>query len=183
MPDRRVRPQRAERRFAVRAARPADAPALLWVHARAIRVLAATHYSEAQRDAWIARMSTDRLQEAMAARQLIVAEVATPEGPRIVGYGQLHPVEGAIEAIYVDPDFSRRGVGRTLCDALQEHARALGLPGLVLDASLNSVPFYAAMGFRQRCLDHHQLAPGVQMACAVMEKRFAPVARDPRRDR
>ena len=33
----------------------------------------------------------------------------------------------------------------------------LGLPGLVLDASLNSVPFYAAMGFRQRCLDHGPL--------------------------
>jgi putative acetyltransferase len=183
MPDRRVRTQRAELPLALRPARRADAAGLLSVHTRAIRALAASHYSEAQRDAWIARMSSERLQEAMSARQLVVAEVATPEGPRIVGYGQLHPVEGAIEAIYVDPDFSRRGVGRTLCDALQERARVLGLPGLVLDASLNSVPFYAAMGFRQRCVDHHELAPGVQMAFAVMEKRFAPVARDPRRGR
>ncbi len=173
----------AELPFVLRPARPADAPALLSVHARAIRKLAATHYTEDQRDAWIARMSAERLQEAMSARQLIVAEVTTREGPRIVGYGQLHPVEGAIEAIYVDPDFSRRGVGQALCDALQERARSLGLPGLVLDASLNSVPFYAAMGFRQRCVDHHELAPGVRMAFAVMEKRFAPAARGPREGR
>jgi putative acetyltransferase len=128
-------------------------------------------------------MSVERLREAMSARQLIVAEMAAPEGPRVIGYGQLHPVEGAIEAIYVDPDCSRRGVGRALFDALQGRARALGLPGLALDASLNSVPFYAAMGFRQRCLDHHELAPGVRMAFAVMEKRFAPAARAPRRVR
>lgn len=176
MPDRRVTPPRAGPPIAVRPAHPADTLALLTVHARAIRKLAASHYSEDQRDAWIARMSPERLQEAMSARQLLVAEVAAPEGPRVVGYGQLHPVEGAIEAIYVDPDYSRQGVGRALCTALEDRARALGLPGLVLDASLNSVPFYAAMGFRQKCLDHHTLAPGVHIACAVMEKRFTPAA-------
>ncbi len=165
---------RADPTLVVRHAHPADAPALLTLHTRAVRVLAATHYNEAQRDAWIARMSVPRLREAMSTRQLIVAEVATPEGPRVVGYGQLHPVEGAIEAIYVDPDFVRRGVGRSLFGALEAHARALGLPGLVLDASLNSASFYTAMGFRQKCLDRHELAPGVHIACAVMEKRLAP---------
>jgi ribosomal protein S18 acetylase RimI-like enzyme len=119
-------------------------------------------------------MSPERLQEAMTARQLIVAEAATPDGQRVIGYGQLHPVEGAIEAIYVDPDYSRQGVGRALFAALEARARALGLPGLVLEASLNSVPFYVAMGFRQKYLDRHALAPGVHIACAVMEKRFAP---------
>jgi putative acetyltransferase len=158
----------------IRPAHPADAPALLTVHARAIRALAGTHYTEAQRDAWIARMSVPHLREAMAARHLIVAETTPPEGPRVVGYGQLHPVEGVIEAIYVDPDFARRGIGRALCGALEARARELGHPGLVLDASLNSAPFYAAMGFRQQCLDRHELAPGVHMACAVMEKRLGP---------
>lgn len=119
-------------------------------------------------------MSIPVLCEAIAIRYVIVAEAATPAGPRIAGYGQLHPVEGAIEAIYVDPDFARRGVGRALCGALEARARALGLPGLVLDASLNSAPFYAAMGFAQKCLDRHELAPGIDMAFAVMEKRLGP---------
>lgn len=162
----------------LRPAGPADAPALLSVHARAIRALAATHYTADQRDAWIARMSVDRLREAMLARVLVVAEAATPGGPRIVGYGQLHPVEGAIEAIYVDPDWTRRGVGRVLFEALEARARALGLPGLVLDASLNSVPFYGAMGFRRKGVDRHEPAPGVHFACVVMEKRLAPAARE-----
>lgn len=158
----------------LRAARPDDAPVLLSVHERAIRALAGTHYTGDRLEAWIARMSAGRLREAMSARVVIVAEVATPAGPRIGGYGQLHPVEGAIEAIYVDPDFARRGVGRALCNALESHALSLGLPGLVLDASLNSVPFYEAMGFRGKGVDRHDIAPGRDFACVVMEKRFAP---------
>jgi putative acetyltransferase len=161
---------------AVRPARHADALALPDVHARAIRALAATHYTAEQRDAWIARVSPERVLQAMSARTLVVAEMATPDGPRVVGYGQLQPGEGVIEAIYVDPDFARRGVGTALLRALEGEARALGLPGLLLEASLNSVPFYGAMGFRQKGLDRHELAPGVDFACAVMEKRLEPRA-------
>jgi len=161
----------------LRPADPADAPALLSVHTRAIRALAAAHYTEDQRDAWIAGMSVERLREAMSTREMLVAETATAAGPRIVGYGQLHPVEGTIEAIYVDPDWTRRGVGRTLFQALEARARALGLPGLVLDASLNSVPFYGVMGCRRKGVDRHEPAPGVHFACIVMEKRFEVSAR------
>jgi putative acetyltransferase len=166
----------ADFRVVVRAARAADAPALAAIHARAIGALAAAHYTDAERAAWIARISVERLREAMTTRRLRVAEAAAPDGSRVVGYAQLHPGEGAVEAIYVDPDWARRGVGRALLGALEADARALGLPGLVLEASLNSVPFYVAMGFRQRGLDRHELAPGVQMVFAVMEKRFAPPA-------
>jgi putative acetyltransferase len=159
---------------ALRPARPADAQAIWSVRTRAIRIAAATHYAEEVLDAWAGRMRPEGCLESMRTRRLIVAEAATAGGPRIVGFGQLEPSEGVIDAIYVDPDFGRRGIGAALFAALEREARALGLPGLTLEASLNSVPFYAAMGCRQECLDRHELAPGVHIACAVMDKRFAP---------
>jgi GNAT superfamily N-acetyltransferase len=107
----------------------------------------------------------------MSSRTTVVAEAATVDGPRVVGYGRLSRADGVVEAIYVDPAFARRGIGAALFAALEDDARARGLPGLTLEASLNSVPFYAAMGCRERGPDRHGLAPGVAATFVVMDKR------------
>jgi GNAT superfamily N-acetyltransferase len=160
----------------LRAAVDADARGIWAVHTRAIRVSAATHYTEDELDAWVQRMQPESYLGPLHTRRLIVAEAALPEGPRIVGFGQLHPDEAVIEAIYVDPDWERQGIGTALALALENDVRERALPWLISDASLNAVPFYLAMGFRQVALDHHELAPGVHIACAVMEKHL-PVPR------
>lgn len=156
----------------LRPAREADAAALVRVHARAIRASAGAHYTEDEIDAWTDRARPERFLAALRDRVLVVAEAAGADGARVAGYAQMEPDEGVIEAIYVDPDFQRRGVGTALFAALEGEARERGLPGLVLEATLNSAAFYAAMGCRQECLDHHELAPGVRIACVVMDKRL-----------
>ena len=158
---------------ALRAARPGVEHALWSVHTRAIRISAATHYTEDALEAWAGRMRPEHYIEPMRTRAMIVAE-ATTDAARVAGFGQLQPEEGVIEAIYVDPDFARRGIGRGLFEALENLARARGLPGLTVEASLNSVPFYAAMGCVRRCVDRHELAPGVHIACVVMDKHLTP---------
>jgi putative acetyltransferase len=156
----------------LRPANADDAAALAAVHARAIGALDTTYYTAAELAAWSARMPPERFRALLPTRRITVAAIATPTGPRIVGYAQLLPDEGVIEAVYVDPDFGRRGIGAALVRAVEDDSRALGLPGLVLDATLNSIAFYAALGYRQECLSHHELAPGVSIACAVMDKRL-----------
>lgn len=163
-------------RYTLRPARPADAPALWIVHGRAIRALAGAPYTKDQLEAWAARTRPESYLEPARSRLLIVAETATREGPRIIGYGQLHIAEGTIEAVYVDPDHARRGVGAALVGALERESLTRGLPGLIVEASLNSVPFYRALGFIAKGVDQHPLAPGVNIACAVMEKRLIPAA-------
>jgi len=158
----------------VRPARADDARAICSVRARAIRLSAVSHYTDSEIDAWANRATPESYAEAMRTRRIVVAETPGASGPRIVGFGQLHPGEGIVEAIYVDPDHERQGIGTALFRALERDARAAGLPGLMLEASLNSVPFYETMGCRQEALDRHELAPGVHIACAVMDKRFAP---------
>lgn len=163
-------------RLTLRAARESDAQVLWSVHARAIRGSAATHYSEDELDAWAGRTRPEGYAQAIRTHPVIVAEVAATGGSRIVGFAQLQPDEGVVEAIYVDPDFARQGVGRALFQELERLARTRGLRGLTVEASLNSAPFYAAMGCVRRATDHHELAPGVHLECVVMDKRLAATA-------
>ncbi len=163
-------------RLVLRPAREGDAGALAAVHSRAIRISAATHYDPRELDAWAGRARPTDYAQALRTRPVIVAELPAADGPRVVGFGQLLPDEGIIEAIYVDPDFARQGIGRALFAALERLARVGHLPGLTVEASLNSVPFYAAMGCVRRAVDRHELAPGVHIACVVMDKRLATTA-------
>jgi ribosomal protein S18 acetylase RimI-like enzyme len=160
--------------LALRHAQPADAPAIWAVHTRAIRECCAEHYTPAEIAAWSGRMTPASYRDPIRLQRIVVAETDTPEGPRIVGFGQLQGAEGVIEAIYVDPDFARRGIGTALVATLLDTARRAGLPGVVLDASQNSVPFYRALGFRDDGPARHALAPGVRLACTVMTKPLGP---------
>lgn len=153
----------------LRRAQPADAAELRAIHARAIRQGCATHYPAGDLAAWIARATPAYLVDSIATRYVVVAE---RDDGRLAGFAQLHAQEGAVEAVYVDPDFARQGVGRALLEALEAAARAFGLPGLVVEASQNSVPFYGALGFAHECWSEHSLGGGHRIACAVMTKRL-----------
>lgn len=157
---------------ALRDAVAADTQGIWRVHVRAIRASAASHYTEDELDAWVERVQPETYLGLLGTRRLVVAESAGTEGTRIVGFGELLPEEAVIEAIYVDPDWERRGIGTALARVLEDDVVARGLPWLVSDASLNAIPFYQALGFRQVALDRHELAPGIHIACAVMEKHL-----------
>ncbi len=67
----------------------------------------------------------------------------------MVGFGDLNLKAGEVEAVFVDPQFGRRGIGSQVLQALEELARKQGLTVLIVDASLNAVEFYVRAGYRQ----------------------------------
>ena len=75
--------------------------------------------------------------------------VAEAEDGSIVGFGEINIDAGEVEAVFVDPEFGRCGVGSQVLQALEELARRQGLTALVLDASLNAVKFYERAGYQQ----------------------------------
>lgn len=139
------------------------------MHTRAIRHGAATHYAADDLAAWSSRMTPASYAEPLLTRTLLVAE--RPDGT-VIGFGQLDTGEGVIEAVYVDPDHARRGVGRAIVSELERAARIAGVATLVLDASLNALPFYEALGYRRECETQHALGHGRSIACVVMSKRL-----------
>jgi GNAT superfamily N-acetyltransferase len=52
-----------------------------------------------------------------------------------------------VRAMYTDPAFVRRGVGRAVLEACQAAARAAGFARVELMATLSGQPLYAAAGF------------------------------------
>ena len=154
----------------MRRAVPADAPAIWAIHTRAIREVASAHYDPATIDAWSRRTTPASYAEPMLAHVMLVAEDG--EGG-VVGFAELDPRDGVVRACYVDPDYVRHGVGRALIGGVEQEAKALGRTMLVLDASLNSVPFYEALGWRVDARARHPLGHGASLDCALMSKRLA----------
>lgn len=52
-----------------------------------------------------------------------------------------------IDALFIDPDWQRKGIGRQLWAKMLERAAQLNITTLMLDADPYAVSFYKAMGF------------------------------------
>lgn len=53
-----------------------------------------------------------------------------------------------IRAMYTNPDFARRGIGRRVIDLCEEAARAAGFKRAEMMATMAGVPLYRACGYR-----------------------------------
>lgn len=75
-----------------------------------------------------------------------------------------------VRAMFVRPDWTRRGLGTRILEACQASARAEGFASLILVATLPGVPLYERFGFQLR--EHGQVAmpDGTVIASAVMGK-------------
>jgi GNAT superfamily N-acetyltransferase len=138
------------------------------VHRSAIRDAASTHYTSEQVEAWAGRLSPASYGEPIANKILFVAV----DTGQICGFSQLDPKSSVVEAVYVLPTHSRRGLGSRLLSALESIAQASGLTQLTLDASLNSVPFYEQAGYKRVRSVDHELKPGVSIPCVLMRKEL-----------
>jgi GNAT superfamily N-acetyltransferase len=75
-----------------------------------------------------------------------------------------------IRAMFVRPDWTRRGLGRAILEAGRDAARAEGFRRLDLMATLAGVPLYRSFGFVER--DHAILTmpDGVTIEAVAMER-------------
>lgn len=153
-------------RFVLRRGTAADAPALWTVRADAIRGTCCSHYPRELIERWAA----SPLPEAFAGtieRKHVVVGIAES---RIAGFAILDAFAAKVEAVFVVPAVTRRGLGRHLLAHLEATAREAGLHRLDVDASLNAVPFYAAAGYETLSQGVHTTSTGIEIACVRMEK-------------
>ena len=154
--------------FSVRRARQEDSEAIVRMHVASIRELCRTHYRPEEIEAWAAPRGINFYFKAIERKEFYVAE----EGGEIVGFGTLNLAGGEVEAVYVHPSATRRGVGLKLLSTLEGRAREAGLKSLHLCASLNAVGFYERAGFGRQHDTSHRLANGVEIACVLMSKEL-----------
>jgi putative acetyltransferase len=123
---------------------PSDAARCADIFRASIEELASEDYSLEQCAAWAARADdlADFAKRLGAALTLIALVEGEPAG--------LASLKGAdaIDMIYVDPRFARRGVGTALLDALIKLATARGAKTIAADVSDTARPLFERLGFQ-----------------------------------
>ncbi|MEQ8356908.1 MAG: GNAT family N-acetyltransferase [Kiloniellaceae bacterium] len=159
-------------RYRLRPGKPADAPGLLKVHDRAIRVLGRGAYSDSQIESWAEEISPERYVEAMRDDgEAFLVAVARLRG--IVAFCSYKDQE--VRALYVDPDWARLGVGSALLKRAEAIIAAQGHRKVVIGASLIGLPFYESQGYSVLRHRHWRTRGGLMIPAADMEK---PVGTD-----
>jgi GNAT superfamily N-acetyltransferase len=77
-----------------------------------------------------------------------------------------------VRAMYTDPAFTRRGVGRLILEACEDAARTAGFRRLEMMATVAGEPLYAACGYRVVRRVERMAAEGVAVPGAVMAKEL-----------
>jgi|SRR5579862_2523016 len=107
----------------IRSATVGDTGAVFRIHAAAVREIAAAHNPPTQIEVWVSRKSADRFHKCIHDRTVIVDD----DAGSVRGFAQLHQKTSTVEAVYVDPGYSRLGIGSRLLAALEALARDSGL--------------------------------------------------------
>ena len=105
------------------------------------------------------------------AKQFLACDLAVvfEKGKRIVGCGSLD--DEVVKGVYVDPLEHGSGIGSAIMDALESHAKQLGIRKLGVGSSVGAEYFYASRGFRvmKKCKVEIQ---GMEMPSIEMEKEL-----------
>ena len=152
----------------LRPAALADCPAIARLHAASIAGLCAGHYSPAQIKAWVGVIQPAIYESALREKVFLLAEDASG----LLGLGMADLNTGEINAVYVLPSATGRGVGSLLMGALEEAAREKGLSKLTLHATLNAEGFYQRLGYQPQGKARHKLSDGTSLACIRMVKEW-----------
>ena len=154
----------------IRPLRPADVPATLRVFREAVHKGATDHYSEAERNAWAPSViEAGAWKRARLSQPSWVAEV---QG-EVVGFADL-TADDEVGMLYVDPSFTRQGVGWALLEEVERQARDEDRVRLRARVSLVAEPVFARAGFvvlRRQWAERR----GERLAQAVMEKLLEPI--------
>lgn len=151
----------------IRKARRDDAQAVWDLRNAAILAECGSHYSPAELEIWTAGEMTEDFAQAVDDYWY----VATSDG-RVVGTGTIALASGKVDAIFVQPDRMRTGIGRQMLRHLEKLALQAGLTELSLDATLNAAPFYRACGFVGDRVAKYESPRGIDLDCIPMTKKL-----------
>ena len=116
------------------------------IHERAIRGLAASHYSQEAIEGWVVPATDENLRRLTANADGEIRLIAEWDGVP-VGIGALVLETSELRAVYVAPEAARQGCGTALVDEIERIARDGEVARLTLHASLNAQRFYAGLGY------------------------------------
>jgi putative acetyltransferase len=150
----------------IRSATSSDARALAVLHRESISELCRSDYSAEQVSAWLAPLQPALYEELARSRAMFVFA----QDGALLGFGVCDPAQALVNAAYVHPSATRRGVGRALMAAMERVLSDHGAHEARLNATLNAVSFYQALGYAHRGRASNRLPSGIELPCELMSK-------------
>jgi len=153
----------------IRKACKPDAEAAWEIRNAAILDQCVGHYSTDVLEIW----TSGELPESFATKVAKQFYVATYHDV-VVGTGMIDIETGKIDAIFVHPNYMRKGIGKKMVSFLEKIALNHGLETLTLDSTLNAASFYRACGFNGHEVGTYNSPRGISLDCIPMAKIISP---------
>lgn len=151
----------------IRKASAANAQSIFDIRIAAINSQCTGHYAARDLELWTAGAMSPQFVQ-MVANKAYVATV----GERVVASGMVDLASGQVDAVFVLPELTGRGVGRAMMAHLEQLAIKAGLKHLKLDSTLNAAPFYRSLGFSGDAVARYCSSSGLSLACIPMIKHL-----------
>ena len=148
--------------FSVRKATPEDAPTIRDIQLGCLEKVFHTFYTETVLNKWTSVLTASVYVPKIKSPYWFYVATIPPERDeeKVIGYGflntnarrpQLVPEKYGcklqVESLYIDVEYQRRGIGRTLMEELEKEALKDGCSRVGVLASLPGVEFYSKMGY------------------------------------
>lgn len=138
-----------------------DAEEIHHIHTNAVKFNCKNFYTENQITIWLKNRSPEGYHKGIKNGEMFIAE----ENGEIAGFG--HAIPGQIAAVFVDPAFQGKGVGKLLL----EHGLKLALQEkqpVMVESSLNAENFYKRNGFI-KIREDFCIRNGIKLPIIIME--------------
>jgi N-acetylglutamate synthase-like GNAT family acetyltransferase len=156
--------------LSIRPAQGQDIPHMERLIRAAILRLAVHEYGPPRAELWAKRQPLDT-RALIAANTCLVGE-REKQIVAVAGYAphEKWPERAWLRSVFVDPNIARRGAGRQIVAAVEAAAQEAGRVDFGVMASLNAIPFFAALGYRELRRQGYAPAPGLMLEGALMAK-------------
>lgn len=158
--------------FSLRPAKQGDTSRMASIRTRTLRERARDSYSETELDVIAPESpSPDRGTETIRNDSF---DVIVAEEEEILGFGVVHPADGQIHGLYVDPGTTGDGVGSTILEELERRCREAGRESVFALATLNAAPFYRKRGYEtveERAISENPEIPVVHVEKSLTERK------------
>ena len=155
--------------LSIEKAKREDARAVWEIRNAAILNQCTGHYSPDTLNIWTGGELSEEFMDAVEKHFY----VATYDD-RVVGTGMINIEIGKIDAIFVHPNYMRKGIGKKIVEFLESIALRHGLEALNLESTLNAATFYRACGFEGNKVGTYNSPRGISLDCIPMVKVISP---------
>ncbi|WP_196137912.1 GNAT family N-acetyltransferase [Aliikangiella sp. G2MR2-5] len=150
----------------IRKAKVDDYGVMAEIHNRSISVLCRNHYSAEFISAWVSNPKIEKYRKREQSGCEFYVYVCDN---RIAGFVSVNWQECLLEGLFVDPDFSGRGVASELVNFVFDMADKNANDHFYVESSLNAVGFYRKAGFVEYGKGYFNVAEAAETESILMK--------------